>query len=192
MHISICAPTLTSDLLLTTDICTLIYSGSTHYFLNSSTVSKHQLCTYRTNLIPRQLFDGTTNSVLCSAINLLLHFPSGNKQSVTFYITPLEASYTTVLGHNWLTCYNPLIGRVLGSIKFHSPLQTESLMLPETAAPVPLSSNPPSPPSLTLLLAPKVYFVNAAAIAHLSKMDDAQVYQLFLSNKSTPNNTYPE
>ena len=36
------------------------------------------------------------------------------------------------------------------------------------------------------LVALKVSFVNAAAFARLSKMDDTQVYQLFLSNKSTP------
>ena len=42
------------------------------------------------------------------------------------------------------------------------------------------------PLTLTPLVAPKVSFVNAAAFARLSKMDDNQVYQLFLSNKTTP------
>ena len=103
-----------------------------------------------------------------------------------FYVTPLEASCIAVLGHNWLTCYNLLIDWVLGSIKFHSLLQTDPLTSPETAATAPLSSNPPT---LTLLVAPKVSFVNAAAFAHLSKMDDNQVYQPFLSNKTAPNDT---
>ena len=44
--------TLNSDLLPTTDICTLIDSGSTHCFLNSATVLKYQLHTYKINLIP--------------------------------------------------------------------------------------------------------------------------------------------
>ena len=48
----------------------------------------------------------------------------------------------------------------------------------------PLSSNPLT---LTLLIAPKVSFVNAAAFACLAKMDDNQVYQLFLSDKTAPN-----
>ena len=100
-----------------------------------------------------------------------------------FYVTPLEASCITVLGHNWLTCYNPLIDWVLGSIKFHSPSQTDSLTSPETVAMAPLSSNPLTP---TPLVAPKVSFINAAVFAHLSKMDDNQVYQLFLSDKTTP------
>ena len=85
---------------------------------------------------------------------------------------------------HWLTCFNPLIDWVLGSIMFRSLLQTDSLMLPETVALAPVSSETPSPP--TLLVALKVSFVNTAAFTHLSKMDDTQVYQLFLSNKSTP------
>ena len=175
--------TLNSDLLLTTDIRTLIDSGSTHCFLNSATVLKHQLRTYKINLIPLRLFNGTTNSVICSAVDLPLCFPSGDKQTVTFYITPLEASCIAVLGHNWLTHYNPLIDWVLGSIKFRPPLQTDSLTSPETVAMAPLSSDPPTP---TPLIAPKVSFVNAAAFARLSKMDNNQVYQLFLSNKIAP------
>ena len=175
--------TLNSDLLPTTDIRTLIDSGSTHCFLNSATVLKHQLCTYKINLIPLRLFDRTTKSIIHSAVDLLLHFPSGDKQTITFYVTPLKASCITVLGHNWLTCYNPLIDWVLGSIKFGSPLQTDSLMSPETVAMAPLSSDPPT---LTLLVALKVSFINAAAFAHLSKMDDNQVYQLFLSDKTAP------
>ena len=90
----------------------------------------------------------------------------------------------TVLGHNWLTHYNLLIDWVLGSIKFHSSSQIDSLMSPETAATALLSSDPPT---LTPLVALKVSFMNAAAFAHLSKMDDNQVYQLFLSNKTAPN-----
>ena len=176
---------LTSNLLPTTLIYTLIDSNSTHCFLNSSIISKHQLQTYSINLIPLQLFDGTINSVIHSVINLPVYFPLGNKHSITFYMTPLDSSCATVLGHNLLTHYNPLIDWVLGSIMFCSPLQTDSLMSPETIALAPTSSKPLSPP--TPLIALKVSFSNATAFTHLSKMDNTQVYQLFLSDKSTLN-----
>ena len=42
----------TSDLILNTLIHTLIDSGSTHCFLDTSVTSKHQLRTYNINLIP--------------------------------------------------------------------------------------------------------------------------------------------
>ena len=56
-------------------------------------------------------------------------------------------------------------------------------MSPEIAATALLSSDPLTP---TPLVAPKVSFINAAAFACFSKMDDNQVYQLFLSNKTAP------
>ena len=123
-------------------------------------------------------------TVICSAVDLPLRFPSGDKQTIMFYITPLEASCITVLGYNWLTYYNPLIDWVLGSIKFRSPSWTDSLMSPETVAMALLS---PDPLTLTPLIALKVSFINTAAFTCLSKMDDNQVYQLFLSDKITPN-----
>ena len=174
----------TSDHIPNTPICTLIDSGSTHCFLDTSITSKHNLCTYNINLIPLQLFDGTTNSIIHSAIDLLVCFPSGDEHSITFYVTPLDSSCAAVLGHNWLTRFNLLIDWVLSSITFHSPLQTDSLTSPETVALAPISSEPPSP--ATPLVAAKVSFVNAAAFARLSKMDDTKVFQLFLSNKSAP------
>ena len=57
-------------------------------------------------------------------------------------------------------------------------------MSPETVALAPISSETLSPP--TLLVAPKVSFINVAVFTHLSKMDDTQVYQLFLSDRSAP------
>ena len=122
-------------------------------------------------------------SIIRSAVDLPLQFPSGNKQTIMFYVTLLEASCIAVLGYNWLTWYNLLIDWVLGSIKFRSPLQTDSLTSPETVAMAPLSSNPLTP---TPFIAPKVSFINAAAFTRLSKMDDNQVYQLFLSDKTAP------
>ena len=75
---------ITSDLLPTTPICTLIGSRSTHCFLNSSLTSKHQLCTYSISPIPLWLFNGTTNPIIHSTINLLVCFPLGDEHSITF------------------------------------------------------------------------------------------------------------
>ena len=178
---------ITSNLIPNTLIHTLIDSSSTHCFLDTSITYKHQLHTYNINLIPLQLFNSTTNSVVCLAIDLLVCFPSGDEHSVTFYVTPLDSSCTAVLGHNWFTHFNLLIDWVLGSITFCSLSWTDSLMSLETVAPAPISSK--TPPPLTPLVALKVSFINATAFAHLSKMDDTQVYQLFLSNKSAPDDT---
>ena len=64
--------TLIADLLPTTNIHTLIDSGLTHCFLNSSTVSKQQLHSYKINSILLQLFDGSHHQLH----HLLCHQPS--------------------------------------------------------------------------------------------------------------------
>ena len=57
-------------------------------------------------------------------------------------------------------------------------------MSPEAVALAPISSKTLSTP--TPLIALKVSFVNATAFSCISKMDNTQVYQLFLSDKSAP------
>ena len=149
---------ISSDLIPNTPIRTLIDSSSTHCFLNTSVTSEHHLCTYDINPLPLWLFDGTTNSIIRSTIDLLVHFPLGDEHSITFYVTPLDSSCAAVLRHNWLTHFNPLIDWVLGSITFHYPLQTDSLTSPETVASALISYETASPP--TLLVALKVSFIN--------------------------------
>ena len=106
----------------------------------------------------------------------MIHFPSGEQHSVTFFVTPLDASCNAVLGHNWLTRYNPLIDWVLSSITFRTLKSAISLANPEKIALAPISSDPP-----TLLVAPCIALVNAAAFACISKLDDVQTFQLFVS-----------
>src|SRR4029077_13924190 len=55
---------------------------------------------------------------------------------MTFYVTPLDGSCSIVLGHNWLTCYNPLIDWVSSSITFRTS-EHPSLVPPSSAEPIP-------------------------------------------------------
>jgi len=103
-----------------------------------------------------------------------------------------------VLGYCWLTCYNPLIDWVLGSLIFWQLLQPESKSSPSVKTLV--SSTPlaeiPDPaleildpvldlPSPVLLVnprrLPRVTLINAAAYSHASKLKGSKFFQLHIS-----------
>ena len=162
---------LTSNLIPSVTLVTLVDSGSTHCFIDSTFVSKHQLRTISITQIPLWLFDGTTNTVIHNTVKLPIHFTSGEIQHITFYVIPLDVSCSVVLGHSWLTHYNPLIDWVLGSILFRPLKETESLAPPVLATPA--SGTPKSATDISL--------IGMAAFARASHLADVQVFKLFIS-----------
>ena len=78
--------------------CTLIDSGSSHCFIDSSFVADHNISTTSIPPLGLRLFDGSCNSTITQAAELLVRFSCGESFNLTFYVTPLDSSCSSVLG----------------------------------------------------------------------------------------------
>src|SRR5882724_2413294 len=182
---------LTSENLPDMVLKSLVDYGSSNSFIDSVFVQTQHLPAYGILPIKFHLIDGTSNSVILQALDLQIHFPTGESQNLTFYITPLDQSYTIVLGYCWLTCYNPSIDWVSGSIFFWKPSQHESKSSPS------VETLPSSAPLLKLLdpvldilksILPveprkplRVTLINAVAYSRTSKLEGLNCFQLRIS-----------
>jgi len=169
----------------------LVDSGSTHCFVDTKYALGHTLSTYSVSPIVLQLFNGTSNFVITQAVNLSVKFPaSGDVTPMTFYLAPLDSECMIVLGHNWLTRYNPLIDWVLSRLTFQTP--APSLLAPLSTPSLVLSGNPVSSlsgqsdpglaPSVdTPVCTPlHISLINTATFVRACKLEGSTKYQLQL------------
>src|SRR3979490_1241641 len=151
-------------------LVTLVDCGSSDCFIESQVVQKYFLPSVSVPPNQLKLFDGSTNSTITQTMTLPIRFPTGELQTVTFYVTLWGGSCSAVLGYNWLTCHNPTIEWVLGSVTFKTSEPASTPTPPATTArSTSLHSDTlPNPPKLT---APQIALVNAATFMRACKLE---------------------
>jgi len=176
-------------------VSTLVDSGSSHCFIDSKFVNKHSLETYAITPLELRLLDGSTNTFITKAIKLDIQFSTSKVNSETFYVILLDSSCVLVLGHSWLTHYNPLIDWVLGHIEFRKgtlrmpaspvPPSVESASTSASTAPPPEDSSPPSDSNSPQLTTPYVSLIGAAAFARTCKLMGSANFTLYIRPEDT-------
>ena len=127
----------------------LIDSGSSDCFIDSSFISSHSIPTYPIPPVQLRLLDGSLASTISSMATLPIVFPSRETISLDFYVTTLDSSCEAVLGYNFLDRYNPLIDWNKKVLTFRTSEQVASSQA-SSADPIPTVETPTAKSSKTL------------------------------------------
>ena len=132
-----------------------------------------------------QLFDGSSRGIITNYVTIPVRFPCGTKMIIDFLLTTLDPTCSAVLGHRWLTRYNPRIDWYHGRIEFDTnenaaasapditsaEQRTSDTSGRRTDTSPATSLNPPR----TTAARTDIRFVSAAAFNMACKMRGAQV-----------------
>ena len=114
----------------------LLDSGSTDSFVHPEFIRTHGLQRRPLSKPLRlRLFDGSETGIITEYSDIKIRFPCGTRMTISFLLTPLDQSYSAVLGHRWLARCNPLIDWLRGHIQFKPHDQDSSFILTGVSPP---------------------------------------------------------